>query len=236
MRIPVMSGIIRRRLLVNFRVDPEIAQRQLPTRFRPKLLDGAAMAGICLIRLEQIRPGHMPAFIGVGSENAAHRIAVRWTEDASEREGVYIPRRDTDSILNHLLGGKVFSGEHQYARFTVEDMGDRIEIDMKSGDDTCIHLKACTTDTLPESSAFASLDAASSFFEKGSIGFSARRHDDRLDGIRLDVHQWRVQPLEIQEVFSSYFSDLSRFPVGSVEFDCALLMRDVAHEWRSVAE
>src|ERR1044071_9711748 len=63
MRMPKVSrvhGVIRRRLLVNFRIDPETAQAQLPKPFRPKLHDGYAVGGICLIRLEEIRPRFMP--------------------------------------------------------------------------------------------------------------------------------------------------------------------------------
>jgi hypothetical protein len=78
-RVPRVHGIIRRRLLVNFRVDPVMIQRLLPPRFRPKLHDGHAVAGICLIRLEQIRPRRFPSIVGVSSENAAHRIAVTGT-------------------------------------------------------------------------------------------------------------------------------------------------------------
>lgn len=37
MRLPVIQGIIRRRLLVNFRIDPAVMQAQLPPRFSPKL-------------------------------------------------------------------------------------------------------------------------------------------------------------------------------------------------------
>jgi hypothetical protein len=42
-----------------------------------------------------------------------------------------------------------------------------------------------------------------------------------------------VEPLEVEEVYSSYFSDAEKFPAGSIWFDCALLMRDIEHEWRS---
>jgi len=56
MKVPKVHGVIGRRLLVNFRVEPEVIQRQLPQPFRPKLHDGHAVAGICLIRLENIRP------------------------------------------------------------------------------------------------------------------------------------------------------------------------------------
>ena len=64
MKISTLQGIVRRRILVNYRVDPEVIQRQLPPPFRPKLLGDSAIAGICLIRLEQIRPKGLPAALG----------------------------------------------------------------------------------------------------------------------------------------------------------------------------
>ena len=39
------------------------------------------------------------------SENAAHRFAVRWSDANGEHEGVYIPRRDSGSLLNTMAGG-----------------------------------------------------------------------------------------------------------------------------------
>src|SRR5437773_1738381 len=127
MRLPVIDGIIRRRILVNFRVDPEVIQKQLPSRFKPKLHNGKAIGGICLIRLENIRPKFLPAAFGISSENAAHRIAVTWTDESgSQREGVFIPRRDTGSWLNHFLGGRIFPGEHNLAEFKVTESNDAI--------------------------------------------------------------------------------------------------------------
>ena len=102
MRIPVMRGLIDRRILVNFRVDPEVLSRLLPPPFRPQLVQGKGMAGICLIRLRQLRPRWLPAFAGITSENAAHRIAVEWDDHGTTHSGVYIPRRDSSSLLNCL--------------------------------------------------------------------------------------------------------------------------------------
>ena len=76
MRIPTVTGIIRRRLLINFRVEPEVIERLLPSPLEPKLHEGFAIAGLCLIRLEQVRPKGLPAIVGLASESAAHRIAV----------------------------------------------------------------------------------------------------------------------------------------------------------------
>ena len=60
-RIPVITGTIARRMLLNFRVDAGILRQILPAPFRPKLIQGAGMAGVCLIRLEHLRPLHIPA-------------------------------------------------------------------------------------------------------------------------------------------------------------------------------
>jgi uncharacterized protein YqjF (DUF2071 family) len=238
MRLPIIKGVIRRRLLVNFRVDAEVMSRYLPQAFRPKLHAGYAIAGICLIRLEEIRPIWLPRFCGIASENAAHRIAVRWEESSgAAREGVFIPRRDTGSYLNHLAGGRLFPGEHHLADFRVMDDGSRISMDMRSRDGRmAVQLRGRESETLPETSCFASLADSSAFFEGGSVGYSTTRDGRRLDGIRLETSQWQVRPLAIDHVESSFFADTSIFPPGSVTFDHALIMRDIVHEWHGERE
>ncbi len=56
MKIPVISGNIKRRFLINFRIDPKVLQNILPKHFEPILVNGYAVGGICLIRLENIKP------------------------------------------------------------------------------------------------------------------------------------------------------------------------------------
>ena len=238
MRLPVMQGIIRRRLLVNFRVDPAVMQAQLPSRFTPKLHDGHAIAGICLIRLEAIRPRPLPRLVGVSSENAAHRIAVFWDGSAGEqREGVFIPRRDTGSLINHLAGGRLFPGEHHRATFAVREDRQGIDLRMQSHDRTvAVRVRGQFGGKIPSTSCFSSLEAASQFFEAGSLGYSVTRESGRLDGVELRTEGWRMEALELEDVQSSYFFDRSRFPQGSVEFDCALAMRNLSHEWRTAED
>jgi hypothetical protein len=236
MNVPKVHGIIGRRLLVNFRVEPDVIQRQLPAPFRPKLHDGHAVAGICLIRLENIRPTRFPRMLGLSSENAAHRIAVVWDDDKGTHEGVYIPRRDTGSLMNHLAGGRLFPGEHQRASFRVDDAGDQISLDMQSADGRVrVEVAGRTSETMPPTSIFGTVAAASTFFEPGSVGYSATASGDRLDGVVLKTHSWSVAPLAMDKVFSSFFADHTRFPAGTIAFDCALIMRNIAHEWQAGA-
>jgi hypothetical protein len=233
MKLPPLHGVIRRRILVNFRVDAEIMQRVLPAPFRPKLVGDAALAGICLIRLEQLRPRGVPVAFGLSSENAAHRVAVLWTTPEGEpREGVYIPRRDSGSALNAVVGGRIFPGEHHRAAFHVREEGEAIEITMRSLDgEVAVDLRARRGTGLPPTSRFASVAEASAFLEKGSLGYSETATGDRLDGLHLVTRGWRVDPLDVEHVYSSFFSNVVRFPAGSVTFDSALSMRNIEHEW-----
>ncbi|MDQ4095019.1 MAG: DUF2071 domain-containing protein [Actinomycetota bacterium] len=234
MRLPSVEGTIDRRLLVNFAVDPEILERLLPPPFRPKLLHGQGVAGICLIRLRDMRPTGFPALAGVRSENAAHRIAVVWDDDGCEREGVFIPRRDTSSRLNTVLGGRVFPGVHNHARFRVAETHEgRINIDLKSYDRRVrVLVGGRISHSWPGGSVFASLDEASRFFSAGSHGYSAAAGSEALDGLELRTKTWDVQPFEVQVVESSFFDDRSLFPRGTTRFDNALVMKGIAHEWR----
>jgi hypothetical protein len=238
MRVPALSGVIRRRILVNFRVDPAVMRPLLPAPFEPQLVGGWAIAGVCLIRLEQVRPRFLPAALGMHSENAAHRVAVCWTDERGERrQGVYVPRRDTDSLCSSLTGGRLFPGEQQHARFTVLDEDGVIDFAMESDDgQVAIRLHGRPAEALPASSVFPSLAAASAFFEAGSLGYSATSDGNRLDGMCLCTKVWQIEPLALESIHSSYFADETKFPKGSVEFDSAFIMRNIPHEWQSVPD
>ena len=232
MRVPAVTGIIDRRVLVNFRVDPEILSAVVPRPFRPKLAHDTGVAGVCLIRLAQIRPRGLPSFLGMSSENAAHRIAVEWDSEVGTREGAFVPRRDTSSRLNVLAGGRLFPGVHHLADFEVRESRDVISVSLRSRDGkTALKVQGKLVPDLPDTSIFTSLQEASDFFESGSLGYSATGDEGRFDGLELRSFNWSVAPLQVDLVESSFFSDTSVFPEGSVCFDSALLMRGIRHEW-----
>ena len=235
MKIPILQGVIKRRILVNYSVEPEIIKQILPDGFRPKLHNGKAVAGICLIGLENIRPKSVPEIFGFSSENAAHRIAVTWeNKDGQIEEGVYIPRRDTNSTINTLVGGNLFPGEHHKACFHIDESGNVIDFAMTSKDEKVkVKLKGKISETFPETSIFHSLEEASLFFEKGSLGYSAKEGSDDLDGIILQIENWEIKPLDLDFVESSFYDDENLFPKGSIRLDNALLMQNVKHEWHS---
>lgn len=232
MRLPTIRGVIDRRILVNFRVEADVLSRVLPAPFRPQLINGCGIAGICLIRLKEVRPRFLPRMLGISSENAAHRIAVEWDDGDECRTGVYVPRRDTSSLLNAAAGGRIFPGTHHRARFEVRETDDRFFVEMTSNDGSArVLVDGRRAEHLPAASVFSSVEEVSAFFESGSLGYSPTKSDGRYDGLELRTFNWQVEPLAVDRVESAFFEDDSVFPAGSVTFDNALLMRGIDHEW-----
>jgi hypothetical protein len=237
MKLPILRGVVRRCLLVNFRVDPDVMRAILPQPFEPSLHEEWAVAGICLIRLEQVPAPLVPFGRGLGSENAAHRVAVRWADGDRIHEGVYVHRSHTDSLLGHLAGSTVFPGEQRRARFKVADDGRRIGLSMRSADGRmAMEIEGRATAAMPSGSIFSSIRDASAFFERGSLGYAPGRGGRGYEGVMSETRDWAVHPLAVHRLSSSFFEDESLFPEDSVEFDHALVMRDVEHVWREAPE
>jgi hypothetical protein len=235
LKLPALEAVVERRLLVNYRIDADIAARLLPAPFRPELVDGWAVGGICLIRLGRLRPRGAPEVLGLRSENAAHRIAVEWDTAAGIRTGVYIPRRDTGSGLNTFLGGRVFPGEHHRARFRVHETPDELHVAFDSVDGTAsVEVSVELAADLGPSRLFGDVDQASRFFQNDSVGYSATRRCDQFEGLELDTEAWRVTPVHLIAARSSFFDDPRRFPIGTATLDCALLMRDMPVRWHAL--
>jgi len=226
--------VIDRRILVNFTADPDVVRPFLPQPFRPKIYKGKAIVGICLIRLKEIRLKGMPKLLGLSSENGAHRIAVEWDEGDEIKSGVYIPRRDTSSFINTLAGGRFFPGKHYRAAFNVRESEGNYHVDFTSSDQTTISIDARESQIFNSNSIFQNLHNASDFFENGSVGYSP--NGNKFEGMKLRARDWKVRPMEVSNVHSSFYEDKNIFPEGSVTFDNALLMTGILHEWESLGE
>jgi hypothetical protein len=235
MRAPTIAGTIERRLLLNYRVEPDVVQDLLPPPFRPHLTPGGgALAGICFVALRHHRPRGLPGFVGLRSEGAAHRFAVEWDDPEApdgRRVGVYIRRRDTASLVNRVVGGRLFPGEHEPARFEVEDEPERLRVAFASGDGAVaadVTVEPSTTFT-SATGLFADLAGASAFFAAGSVAYSETRAGGRFDGVELETPAWHVDPVAIVDASSTFFDGLGTL-------DGALIMRGIPVVWRPRAQ
>lgn len=98
MRLPLIEGEIERRLLVNYRVDPEAMARQLPAPFRPQLVGGGG----------RLYPGvHHPASFQVLETRDQIRVAFRARDGSAEVE--------VEIRIVEELGGSAISREAEDA-------------------------------------------------------------------------------------------------------------------------
>jgi hypothetical protein len=221
-----LDGVIERRLLITYRLDPNVARTLLPAGLRPQLVDGSAVAGICMIRLGGLRPHWLTAKIGWRMENAAHRIAVEWHDQTGVHAGVYIPERHSASWLPVAVGGRLFPGIHHHAHFQTNETADRISVQLTAAHTTVVADTAITDKW--SSSLFRTLGEASEFFRCGNVGLSPSRRGHTLEGLQLEADSWHVAPGQPLHVASSYFDTL---PAGTAILDNILVMRDIPIRW-----
>ena len=116
---------------------------------------------------------------------------------------------ETRHLFNTIVGGRFFPGEHYSARFDVQESGARYSVSLCSDDGrTNLHIVAHSTKDLPATSVFGSVEEASSFFERGSVGYSKTNVPGCFDGLELKCLEWHVEPLEVEQVTSSFFGDV----------------------------
>jgi hypothetical protein len=227
-----LDTVIERRLLLNYRADPDVVTRVLPAPFRPQVRNGYAVVGICLLRMGRARLAGFPVGVGFGSENAAHRFAVDWDGADGLRKGLFMPRldsasrRDVAPRLNVAAGGRLFPGAQQRAEFDVTERPDRLRVAYATSDGTtAVDVDVWTTEKLVGSALFDDAADASEFFRLGSAGFSAGRCPNGFEEIEPATSKWQVDPCIVGRAASSFYDDRSVFPAGSIELDSALVMR-----------
>jgi hypothetical protein len=233
MWLPVLRGLLDRRMLINYRVDPDYMQKCLPAPFRPKIVNGYGVAGICLIRMNHIGPRALPVALVGSSENGALRFAVEWEQEGKSYQGVYIPARYTTSRLAAFAGTRFFPGRHYLAKFDVEESLDTFHIRLDSPH-LQMDLSARVAEKFGSSAVFSSIDDASAFFRNGANGFSEALRPGKFDGVEMRIFDWQVLPLGVEKLKCDYFENTQRFPAGMAEFDHALLMRGLSNEFHPV--
>lgn len=120
-------GLIRQRVLLTYRVDEEWLQRQLPPGFVPTIVDGTALAGLCLLRWEALRPAGLPAWAGFPVDG----IAERWFAHRAGRAhqpGVVIPRRWVRGRAAATLTRLVAGGHAEPTRVSFLRHGEQLRV------------------------------------------------------------------------------------------------------------
>ena len=222
------TGVMARRLLVNWRVPAELAAQMLPPGVEPKTVGGSAIVGLCLVRLKQLRPSGLPAWVGLSSENLAIRMGVTGARGPAKQGAVLILDRWTGSRANALFCRHIGYGVHRPGRFAVREGSGRAEITVSSDRGATIAQVFLETGGPLTDSAFGSMADAESFFRGGERGFSPSAKPGEWDCLRLELGAWRLEPMRVRHAYSWH---IQRLFGDAAEFDSAVVMRDIEHTW-----
>jgi len=202
---------VHTRILLNFRMDPAVIRPFIPPGLEPVLVNGAAVAGVCFIRQQRIRPAGLPSFTGVALEAAAHRVAV--TRDGER--AVLVLRRDAPGLLPKIA-----------SRITAATFGageiawDGLTARLLASDGATASIDAASGDRLA-STLFASPDAAADFFRRESLSIEPT---GRMLRVSLPA-RWTVAAIEHATLASSFLASVGAEP------DSAFVARDLDAVW-----
>jgi hypothetical protein len=226
-----LNAHLVRWLLATYRVDPAVVEASLPAPLRPRLIGGWGVATVSFVALAQPRVQEGIA----ASENAGHGFAVEWDEVDGTHAGIYVARRDTDSLLNSLAGGRFFPGEQHPAGFHITERPNAVRAHLASHDKE-LDVRLTVERGLPfqPSTLFASLEDAIYFFETGPADYTVTRDPLRIDGVAITADLSQLEPLRVVEARSSFFEDETTFPSCSAYIDSAFMVRSLSADWRAL--
>jgi hypothetical protein len=231
MKLPKLATTIERRIFTTYAVDPEQIIPYLPEGIKPQLVNGKAIAGVCLLRMGNIRPSFISPNIGITAENAGHRIAVTYLNDeGQETVGVYAPFRHTNSRLAVAASGTIFPGIQKAAHFDVHEAGNNFKVNMTSKDVSVEVDVDLASEADWSSQLFPTFAEASAFYEEAKVAWSPTSEDAnrRIEPLKLEHAYWEIKPAHINHIHTSFFDS---FPKGTVRLDHALIMQNVPAWW-----
>lgn len=234
MRMPGLHGTIARRLLIDHLVDPSLARTLVPEPFDLRLVEDRAVLGMCLIRIDELRPNGVPRVLGSTIEAVAHRISVTTPGPDGPVHGVYVPRRDTTSLPAVALGGRLFPGVHGRAAIAASDAsasgspaGDTITVRARCADECDIDV-AVGTAVEPDDRS----QQLSDLHRSELVAWSPRRNGGAHDVAIMTCHRWVTTPVSVDRASSSWLADLPGLD-GNLHGPSALLMRGIAVTWET---
>lgn len=218
-------GHIRRRLLVNFWVDPGEAASHLPDGLRPHIgSNGGVIVGCCMIELDNVRPSPMP--VGAGVRAAAHRICCEVGAPERATRAVFVPSRQTDALLPVLAGGRLFPGVHRRAevRVSATDKLHWAVRDKGRGDPFSITATADLVSGRPTSGEVAQTVIGT------TLGLSPGHRRGSIEAVEMEPDRLDAQEVDLVQVDSKFIAGFT-----TAEPAETLLMTDVAVTWRAAA-
>ncbi|MEM9023245.1 MAG: hypothetical protein AAGB22_05870 [Bacteroidota bacterium] len=226
-----INGWIDTKVLVTFRVAPEVLAPAIPAPLELLTVNGHALASVCFVRLVRPRIDGWEAVWGPPSLNSAQRIAVQWPRGGAPQPGVFIHRRETASLLNAVIGGRLLPGKHALRNLRLRHDGEQVLL--TDGHPDALLAGHRTTD-FPTDSVFATAREAAQFAARCEDGYSPGNNPAVLEGLSMRIEVWAPEPLQLDTLAAARLMDPAVVPTGAATLDHALIIRNRYATWTAL--
>ncbi|CAM3132672.1 YqjF family protein [Stackebrandtia soli] len=130
-RRSVLAQWWRQVTFVHWAVDPEAAQRLLPSGLRPDMIDGVTYVGLVAFRMDRSRVLGLPPAPYLGG--FAETNVRLYTVDESGRRGVLFRSMDATRLVPVLIARTLLGLPYRWSKMRLDDTGDRISYTCRPG-------------------------------------------------------------------------------------------------------
>jgi uncharacterized protein YqjF (DUF2071 family) len=192
-----MQGMVRRRFLINYPVEPSLLAPFVPPGGELSLHQGKAWLSDCFVHITGMRPTGVPQALGVSFHYLIHRTRARLPfPDGKKREAVLVLDPTIDSRLLATFGAAATGVPFKRRPIEFVTDGSAWRLGVRDGKDlifeAMIRGSSFGTD-MPTNSPFSSLSQADEFLLGVSYGGSWNPEAGTLHVLAETHEPWRAQ-------------------------------------------
>jgi uncharacterized protein YqjF (DUF2071 family) len=226
-----MTCTFTRCILVNFAVDPELLNRNLPPGLEPDIVDGRAFISIVIGQMDKMRPRGVPRPLGVTFDQIVYRAVVRHRGV----RGVHFLRSDANSRLMCALGDRLSFFKFHHSPITSAERDDHLEVLVSTQDhdgDISAELDlSAATPSLPPTSRFRDMATARTHLVELFTAYALNPATRKMESVTIERDQWAVLSVPLQRGNFAYFENGPIFDTSTAQVDSVFSASNIRYVW-----
>lgn len=226
-----LNGMVTRRFLITYPVQPEALSGFLPPDAELSTWQGLAWVSACFVNIRRMRPCMVPDPVGIEFNYLIHRTRARVPyPDGLRRETVLVLEANINNRLFAAIGQRLHGVGFHARDIRLLEEPDCWRVRMRADDGALLFqadiAKASIADELPAESRFPDLAAADRFLLNVSYGAEWHAQTRRLQLLAETHDAWRAQAGSCR---TQRFAFLESLDAAAPQADHVITMTNVPH-------
>ena len=225
-----MAGVVRRRFLISYSVEPSLLAPFVPTGGELSLYNGMAWVSACFVDLADMRPSFVPKGLGSQFLYLIHRTRAKLPyPDGELRESVLVLEPNMNKPLLARLGRASTGVNFRVRDFAFEETVGGWSLRMSDGMTVLFEAEIARNtigDTLPKQSRFENAKAADDFLLGVAYGGEWNRNSGRLRLLAETHEPWKTY---VGACETKRYAFLEGLGVAQPRADHVITMTDIPH-------